>query len=1767
MTDISTSLLGTESALGSGLNLDASTIDSNLRSIRTVESTWRLPALTDDIRLDLAGNPAIGPDNLSGFLYGLERDVFQENDEDLAPEPVIPQFRVQSTQPFTDLQQTTFEKANSLITSLRGKPQSDVIDGSATQRWKMRAIEKGFLTAPEDGVIDGTWSPEMESIRREMAWSEYDDRMRGNKFGAMPIEGDNGLLKMLNDWTSPSGLLRAAIDLDFFWDVGNIQSEFSSWGDKWRKVGDSDGILDFGKNLFDALTGPIDDIAVPVLNMALLFSGVGAGVNFARLGATGLRAAEGVEAFRFASSLYKVPGAGLVGRIFPMLDNVADAQRAYSGLGQASMLAGRLQKGGRVASSVGDALAGWRSLDPVIKSRRFVQTGMRLGFVSQVQNNLLPGYQGGVSLGDNEAIARVADRAVSNPMVNIVGELLFTPFSTFEPGTFVNGGREAVQGAFKFLGSAPGRAVVGGVAGAGIGAAEGDTEDVLLGAAVGAGGLAAAPAVAGSVADAVRDVPVLSKMVGHPANAVSKLSWAPIANDQRATMVFAQALERKLGPDRWREFSDTMGRDGFVKAFANHIGTDENGAGAAMSYVLLSAAIDHTAAQQAGKIGSAGWHERYFLARNKLTAQIRSFGDDVTKEELVWATVTKEAKSRRGLRKRFERALNGTTTEGADFDTVQTVTEAWDDARLAEALATHNSQAQLTIRQLLSPDNLPIQGLDERSMANLGGVIGQNPDDRFAAMVDYVANTLDTFGDWGKYTSVTSAMRSQIAAGMFDDARLLAPKSITGRMLKQLDYIDDFSPTFDESKIDWAVDIHDTMFLPKGMNIEQWRQSGGYYNPFAREIDPNKSRFTLAKADTLTKANFIEAADELKASLDMLNSWRTASKLRSAGGVAALTEGKIGTLGIAEMAQYVKALGVTNPNEAAALRRLNRLAKQSGLTVDQAFETTVRRHLDDLAADPRWTDTFGLSEIVRSKDNKALSGVDLLAARRKELLKKAKFTAAEVDAKALLADMEAAGRTADADQLRAFMDHAESQGYKVVFGQDFLQPDELLHTTGLFADVNAKHMNAMTLGNFFGRKHPEALAKKVQNYRAIAIASELSAATGDSFLPDSPRVQQALRDLYDFVLDPELSMNARIADEFHNQSWLTRRSEGVKNAFAPKSLQDLGLGVNQRKVVSKLQGAGYSADEALAIWRGLKKGRFADWSDQGLYAIEAKLRQNNQITDALRLFSATDEAGKFSAKKAVISAATTATLGAGIAAANEGDVTDGALAGLGVSGVGAATGVLGAGRAINALDYSKWSRYGYLADNLASWRDTMRFALSPFFDLSRYTEAFTLNQIAGPARGPDGKRIAIPFNASPKKLRKMIGDGEFKRVTSEMRQASKGVYDMEALETADKWFQEIGILGFNPTQWMTSSFYHMRQNGLDPAEAWEKVNEMYHYGTRGRSAAEMSANFIFFPFSFSKKTLTHAAQFLADDMMRSVLLHDAYATYQFLDERYDLEQLAEDHLPVLERMKQLNMFAFGASLGRLGGINAPYVDFMVGNPLERDEGKKGLIFNLFNPQAVFIPAEEGKRSEFESLVRRSIPILNDIQWMIEDGKSQVNVITSPTHQTKAAEARDGYAEWSEFKKGIDAALQQNGATFYDLHNNPGLAGLKAMYEEKRTELAEKYPGWVESKLRSQERRAEMEQERQYRINTAMYRPDEATEDDRMFLDMEQYIERVRAKFAQRGITEIEDLPPQAFEMVQSRARDLAGRKASFDRIWNKFYRTDWGIYLSPASSL
>ena len=71
-------------AITSESGIDSSGIDQNLRRIKAVEAGWRLPALPDMVRLDLASMP--GVDNQVGdLLRGIDMDLAGEDDNSIAP--------------------------------------------------------------------------------------------------------------------------------------------------------------------------------------------------------------------------------------------------------------------------------------------------------------------------------------------------------------------------------------------------------------------------------------------------------------------------------------------------------------------------------------------------------------------------------------------------------------------------------------------------------------------------------------------------------------------------------------------------------------------------------------------------------------------------------------------------------------------------------------------------------------------------------------------------------------------------------------------------------------------------------------------------------------------------------------------------------------------------------------------------------------------------------------------------------------------------------------------------------------------------------------------------------------------------------------------------------------------------------------------------------------------------------------------------------------------------------------------------------------------------------------------------------------------------------------------------------------------------------------------------------------------------------------------------------------------------------------------------
>src|SRR4029077_17822793 len=113
----------------------------------------------------------------------------------------------------------------------------------------------------------------------------------------------------------------------------------------------------------------------PVVNDVLLFTGLGAVANSARVGWEGARLVEGGGMF---ARLFE--GSGTVGRFYDLIGS--GAGRNLIEMRKPSLVS-RMLVGSRGSGAVkwgGDALAAWRDLTPVVASKQIMQTGMRLGF-------------------------------------------------------------------------------------------------------------------------------------------------------------------------------------------------------------------------------------------------------------------------------------------------------------------------------------------------------------------------------------------------------------------------------------------------------------------------------------------------------------------------------------------------------------------------------------------------------------------------------------------------------------------------------------------------------------------------------------------------------------------------------------------------------------------------------------------------------------------------------------------------------------------------------------------------------------------------------------------------------------------------------------------------------------------------------------------------------------------------------------------------------------------------------------------------------------------------------------------------------------------------------------------------------------------------------------------------------------------------------------------------------------------------------------------
>jgi len=1836
MTDFSasTSEFTGSDLLDSTSAFDVEAFDRTFKTISAVESRWRLPALPDEVKLDIASMPGVTAESVTSLLSGLDRDINGE-DEPSEPDPAI-NYKTSMLDP--NWGRSGFDQFRVIAAGIAQRPAPTDPTVDAVKLFKQKAIKGGYLEVPDGSELDNIWSPELNSVRFKMAQDDYDKQMRGNRFGAVPVTGENGLIKQLDKWTSPGGLLAAATELDLFWDGGAISKEFSTWGDKWRKVGKSKNPWDFATSLVDAVTGPIDDVVFPVVNWALIGTGVGGIANAGKVGWLASRAGNGSKVW---DTLY---GAS---KILNPLE-----KSNISELGRASWTATKLMGSERkTLQGLGRGMEAWRGFAPVKATKSALQVPMRMGFISQAED-LFPGYGGqGASIGSIPGVTDFAEMARStahNPAF-LPAEVLLSPYNIFTPGTFLRSAGEGanvlsrVGDVARRAGTAPGRAAVGAGVGAVAGAAAGDdagdiAEAAGLGALTGlvlphvgrglitpAGrviGSSALGALAGTGLAAVSDddlsnglmlgavsglglvgansvwakMPNPGRWVGHIGTAMSMTNLKPLTDDQRVTGAFDRGLRAALNVDELAAYDREVKNTGSVlKGVAKISGTDDEGARHVLSWYLVNGAIDNTARVQAGAEGK-GFYERFYMHRHKLTSQLRTFNvDDLssqTLDDIARAMVVDQATTYNQFKTLWRRKR----------------TEIAKDPQKALVFAkSHNENAALTLKQLLSTENLGLEDAADLpfdpAMQPTNLVPDWNklePEKKLGAFEAYVAGTRNTpFGQWDEFYASTEGLQRAMVGGWLDDARFKSARNFWGQEMGPGVELGQDTKQIQEH----TAAVKEALFRMPTQDAAK-AMKGNRFSPLASMA--TAGRFTVGVKGNPWKQDVLSLADEVGHYLKtkgLLKSLGSAEDITTPLGMiarAAEAEG-LGTLDDLTDSSWKHLIKLTGTkSKRHKIDQLRKFANHKGMSM-RDVETRLESAMDQLAHDDRVVAALGAgNDYVRGEDGAALRGSQALMQRRKQLNEKARYTAAEVDTDALR------GQNPELDEM---LDGLESRGYTLVHGVEFLSPHDLANSNALgFADMGTRELNYQTFGNFFRGKLPAIRRMEEERRYRTAIAHELSmlddAEMGDITV-DSKRVSDALEDLTKHVLQPLEDDHLRRVEDLHTLGFgerMVKRGEVVIGQFTvPRRPEDLMQ--SPERVLHTLTARGWTQAQAEAIAKAIPKMRNTTFADLGLYSFEAKFRQRNELVQALKFLGGSKHSHALQIAGG--------TVGAAAGAAQDPDA--GLLERLGQGAIGAAVGA-GVGTAARggmrqSLGRSKtlatWEdraalkSAGYLGDKLVRLRDNLRFGLSPFFDISRYTEGMMLAQTAAPLRNAKGERIVMPLNASPRGLRNRIAKdikaenpgissyqlkkeshAKFSLLQREFADAAHGDYDPDILESTRKWFSEVGIMGFNPADWMATAYKNLRLAGVeDPETAYKAAREMYTYGTRGRSAAELSVNFIFFPFSFQKKALGHIGKWMNDDLARSLIIHDAFKTYEILDEKHNLDDYWREHMPVLEQLNKLNLLAFGLSPGRFGGINAEVFGAAYRTSMA-----------MFMPWAGSVKSP-GEAAELQRVVRQLLPAMNDVNWMMKGVKENgFKGYFTPFEQTRAAEISAGYEEWNAYRAEVEGYLREADMTWSDLHRNPAAWKLKQQYEEKKVELADKYPEWSVSRREHLGNVIAEETERNDRIarvaidptvlpvlelrDTAQLAPflgglPQRTVDDLSLAWFDNQVAWVKDQLSAQGVSVGDadgwlDAPPEAVDYLRTRSQELRQLNEHWHGLYVKFFSSEFGPDEAPV---
>lgn len=1907
--------LGFDSALA----IDAGTIDRQLQTISHVEATWALPSLPDAVKLDIVGNPNMGDMAMEEFLHGLAADMVQPapvasaldipDARDLYAASQVPELAVELTpppEPFQSQARDRFDKIrtglltpaelqeeNALANRARGlfadiaqpgqrNDQRPSVIAEGVIEWKREAKARGYL--PEDTPEDGSWGPQFNSARYLMGRDQAQAEMAGDRRGAISF---TNAMDVMDKWMSPSGLVisAAAVIKDSFDVAGGFKrgvAEMAEFGDKWDAW--RDDMTDLGK-AWDVVTGTgLDDIALPILNIGLVMSGVGSVGLFATK--SSMLAKAGLTLGKFSSA------TGV---------NVGYAARSASLArpGIATSLIKATPKGAQFleGNKLAKGLAAWREYHSIQTAKVATQEMMKLGVVGNLESELFNTGR------DDDFYTKWVEKRTSNPigmaLTNLI-ELPLAPQSIAAEGRVANLWGKGMRSGTRFFGSA----------------VEGLDQSEELQTAIHAPLMRhiaetnpelAAKAqrakdpthqIAVVLAKADPEVPLTAAKREELGERMYFVAVAVGLDKDASANISAglTGLERQGALHTWRNKKIAMLRDipeipddlrqgaAFSKNNREHVAWAESHINA-----MHGLDYDKTAEEVAARLDLLGEPldaaEDSFrgsvTAREKARDRVRAalYGDDpVAAKEEVDSILAKYANHSEQRVATWNEILDGINE--ADFADYLTrnpeLIESFD--RWAGFENAMHEMESLAVDQL---GGFKLAGVDD---------LGTGIDPRLKAQLDEIGTRIDFFNSVADYGDLYPDLGQALTAidnwETLPDAELrrLAdlggvgqdlPDAALARYRDNLAYVaknggdpadadgwlrerldEASSGLFDAADAGDGPDILDRILPDHFVKMRKWkpnsldetlrravlspadlRKSGKILRSYdtSHPLEMAATRVGVARSETITKqqahalAAYLKSTEKKALYLEGGMGLSEAEMWETYGEVLVAQKGWEKMRGKRLQETIDKAVGVA-PGEGVGAH----VSDLPGAKISPAKLREYRDHLRAVVTEggtagpeaSKWfrgrlQEVFDNDRIWQDlKLSRIHDAVDAPELFSKKVLEAADYLAAEIEVPPLV---------------RAKL---EAQGYKPVLMQERLSPSDLVGLGNPITDVTMKRLNQKSLGAFFSRPEEGALGK----IRRSNLYYELSARLEPLgvFKEELDDVRRILQDAVETGQGGKMNFgglqafNAAEEGTTWGQRILARGSamlgaksihdltpNQVRTALQGYTFDGVPMSNYYKEITAALQASRPSGFEA----RGLahledsltsRSMLYRFFEGMGANALADEMRAGRTIRQKMLGIEPLAERGgieQFAAAKRAAGAAIGAWAGANTAVNEEGNWAAGALVGAATGGVlggrvvqprtvaafmaakaagehapgedfdwGAAA--LGGAAAYAASPYvgrkgldllgsAGWGEYSRLGPAYQKFRDALRFSLSPIFDAQRYTEAINLGAARqGEVLKATGKTINPRGLFRPLDFVVDSTDDAFRHISSAdearaiYRQALGQRYGTGSKiaeltdildELGDVYLKDRGILGFSVIDHEAGLYHQLLATGMSGDDALEMARSTYGYGSKGRSAAEQSVNFVFFPFSFSKKYVSEMGSFMFDDLSRLNAIHMTLLNYETLNERYDLSSVWEERLPILRQMRDFNPLAFGFSPGRFGGANAPLIELAMNSKPSR----AGIdpIMNAFIPQALEIASPE-QAHDLGDFMHQSLAIARDSKQLIRDlGDQQYAWIDSPEHVTRRAEEQRGWEAWTALREQQKLTVAVSGADWRAVRGaSPGdqWYGVKVQLMAEERAIMERYPGFKASYDRAASNAAQQNRELRYITNVP------TTEGERLLAGFSQeaktIVEALGVGEAEPVISDFGLLDPVLHTALRQRAIELARRSPEFARLYREFFADTYG---------